>query len=132
MRRRVTEARVATLASVDPSGTLHLVPLCFALDGDSLVSAVDEKPKGSSRLQRFANVRAHPDVALLVHAYHEDWGRLWWVRLRGRARVLEGGPEAERAIALLVEKYAQYRDAPPHAPVLVVDLAEWRGWSAAP
>jgi hypothetical protein len=52
------------------------------------------------------------------------------VRLRGRARVLESGEEAERALRLLVEKYEQYRADPPGYPVLAVDVVEWRGWGA--
>ena len=109
-----------------------MVPICFALDGETLVSAVDAKPKRSPRLQRFENVRANPQVALLVHAYDEDWSQLWWARLRGTARVVEAGPEVERAVALLVAKYAQYRAEQPRGPVLAVALSEWRGWAAAP
>ena len=77
------------------------------------------------------NARARPDVTVLVDHYEDDWSRLWWVRLRGRARVLDAGAEAERAIALLTEKYEQYRDAPPTAPVLALDVAEWRSWAAS-
>jgi hypothetical protein len=44
-------------------------------------------------------------VTILVDYYEEDWGRLWWIRLRGRARVLDAGEEFERALALLAEKY---------------------------
>jgi PPOX class probable F420-dependent enzyme len=102
----------------------------FALDGDTLYSAVDKKPKRSQTLRRIENARIRPDVTVLVDHYERDWSRLWWVRLRGRARVLDGGAEAERAIALLTEKYEQYRDAPPTPPVLALDVAEWRSWAA--
>jgi PPOX class probable F420-dependent enzyme len=131
MRRRVAGARVACLATLDASGRLHLVPICFTRDGDTLVSAVDEKPKRSRRLQRLVNVRANPDVALLVHHYDEDWRTLWWVRLRGRARVVEDGAELERALRLLEAKYPQYRESPPPGPVISVALDEWRGWAAS-
>lgn len=132
MRRRVAAARVARLASVDPAGRLHVVPICFALDGETLVSAVDAKAKASTRPQRLVNVRASPEVALLVDEYDEDWSRLWWVRLRGRARVVEEEPEREDALALLAAKYPQYRDEPPPGPAIVVELTEWRGWAAVP
>lgn len=132
MRRRVAAARVARLASVDPAGRLHVVPICFALDGETLVSAVDAKPKASTRPQRLVNVRASPEVALLVDEYDEDWSRLWWVRLRGRARVVEEEPERQDALALLAAKYPQYRDEPPPGPAIVVELTEWRGWAAVP
>lgn len=132
MRRRVAAARVARLASVDPAGRLHVVPICFALDGETLVSAVDAKAKASTRPQRLVNIRASPEVALLVDEYDEDWNRLWWVRLRGRARVVEEEPEREDALALLAAKYPQYRDEPPPGPAIVVELTEWRGWAAVP
>jgi len=132
MRRRVAAARVARFASVDPAGRLHVVPICFALDGETLVSAVDAKPKASGRPQRLANVCASPDVALLVDEYDEDWSRLWWVRLRGRARVVEADPERRAALALLAAKYPQYREEPPPGPAIVVELTEWRGWAAVP
>ncbi len=131
MRRRVAAAPVGRLATLDREGRLHLVPLCFALDGDTLYSAVDEKPKRSRRLQRLENVRANPDVAVLVDHYEDDWSRLWWVRLRGRARVVDGGREHERALVLLERKYAQYRPTRPRGPVIAVALTEWRGWAAS-
>ena len=96
-----------------------------------MYSAVDAKPKRSRTLRRIENARSRPNVTVLVDHYEEDWTRLWWVRLRGRARVLDGGEEAENAIRLLVGKYEQYREAPPGLPVLAVDVDEWRGWSAA-
>ena len=127
---RLTLARVARLATLDPDGRAHLVPIVFALDGDTLYSAVDRKPKRSRRLRRIENARARPDVTILVDHYEEDWGRLWWIRLRGRARVLDAGEELERALALLREKYPRYRNDPPTGPVLAVDMTEVRKWSA--
>jgi PPOX class probable F420-dependent enzyme len=132
LRETVAGSRVARLATTDPDGRPHLVPIVFALDGTTLYTAVDAKPKRSRTLRRIKNARARPDVTVLVDRYDEDWTRLWWVRLRGRARVLDAGEEAERALALLAEKYEQYRDGPPTAPVLAIDVAEWRGWSADP
>ena len=121
---------MARLATTDPDGRPHLVPVVFALDGDTLYSAVDRKPKRSRRLRRIENARARPEVTLLVDRYEEDWSELWWIRLRGRARVLDGGPEHDRALELLAEKYPQYRDEPPEGPVLAVDVTEVRTWSA--
>jgi PPOX class probable F420-dependent enzyme len=132
MRSRVDGARVARLATVDAQSRPHLVPICFALEGDVLYSAVDEKPKRSRRLKRLQNIRAHPEATVLVDHYEEDWSRLWWVRLRGEARVLEGDAESERALALLAEKYEQYRREPPAGPVIRLEIRDWLGWSAAP
>jgi PPOX class probable F420-dependent enzyme len=126
----VATARVARLATVDPDGRPHLVPVCFAVEHDTLYSAVDAKPKTTTALRRLANVSARPDVTVLVDHYEEDWRRLWWVRLRGRARVVESGPARARGLELLAAKYAQYRRQPPPGPVLVVELTEKRAWSA--
>ena len=130
--RRVESARVARLATRDLGGRLHLVPICFALDGDTLYSAVDAKPKRSRALRRLTNVRADPDVAVLVDEYSEDWSALWWVRLRGKARVLDGGEGRERAVELLRQKYPQYAAHSLDGPVLAIEIDEWRGWSARP
>jgi PPOX class probable F420-dependent enzyme len=121
---------VARLATTDPDGRPHLVPIVFALDGDTLYSAVDAKPKHSRTLRRIENARERPDVTILVDHYDDDWSRLWWIRLRGRARVLDQGDELERALRLLAAKYPQYRDEPPGAPVLAVDVTDVRAWSA--
>jgi PPOX class probable F420-dependent enzyme len=131
MRSRVDRARVGRLATVDAEGRPHLVPICFALDGEVLYSAVDQKPKRSRRLRRLENIRKNPAVTVLVDHYEEDWSRLWWVRLQGEARVLDDGSESERALRLLAEKYAQYRREPPAGPVVRLDIREWRGWSGA-
>jgi PPOX class probable F420-dependent enzyme len=129
-RRLVEQARVARLATVDPVGRPHLVPICFAVDGETLYSAVDRKPKRSRRLKRLDNIRANPRVEVLVDHYDDDWANLWWVRLCGSGRVLEPGSERDRALALLEAKYAQYRDEPPPGPVLAIDLDGWRAWPA--
>ena len=131
MDDRVITARVARLATIDPDGRPHLVPIVFAVDGDTLYSAVDRKPKRSQTLRRIENARVRPDVTILVDHYSADWSALWWIRLRGRARVLDDGEERERALALLQEKYPQYRDEPPDGPVLAVDVNEVRDWSAS-
>ena len=127
---RLTTARVARLATTDPDGRPHLVPIVFALDGDTLYSAVDRKPKRSSKLRRIENARARPDVTILVDHYEENWGGLWWIRLRGRARVLDNGEEHDHALRLLQEKYPQYRVEPPEGPVLAVDVTEVREWTS--
>lgn len=127
----VARSRVARLATLDAAGRPHLVPIVFALVGDTLYSAVDAKPKRSRTLRRIENARERPDVTVLVDHYDDaDWTRLWWVRIRGRARVLEGGGEAAAAIEALTAKYPQYRDEPPGSPVLAVDIGDWRTWVA--
>ena len=122
-------ARVARLATVGADGRPHLVPIVFAVAGDAVYSAVDAKPKRTTALKRLENVARNPRVALLADHYDDsDWSALWWVRADGVARVLEDGDEAGRAVALLRERYEQYRAEPPRGPVLAVAVERWSGW----
>jgi PPOX class probable F420-dependent enzyme len=120
-------ARVARLATVGPDGSPHVVPICFALEGDTLYTAVDEKPKRTRRLRRLANIEANPHVEVVIDHYEEDWSKLWWVRLRGRGRTVE---QHGRALELLCAKYRQYRADPPPGPFIVVEIEERREWAA--
>ena len=43
-------------------------------------------------LRRLETSRAHPEACVLIDERDEDWSKLWWGRLRGRAMVLEAGP----------------------------------------
>jgi PPOX class probable F420-dependent enzyme len=128
VRRRVRQARVARLASMRPDGRPHIVPCCFALEGEVVYSVVDAKPKSTLHLRRLENVRANPSVALLVDHYTEDWTALWWIRLDGTARVIESGDERDRALGYLCEKYPQYVQEPPPGAVISIDVTTWRAW----
>jgi PPOX class probable F420-dependent enzyme len=132
MRRRVAVARVGRLATVTADGAPHAVPCCFALDGDRVVSAVDAKPKSTPALRRLANLRTRPRAALLVDHYEEEWSNLWWVRVDGAGRVVEAGPERDRALDLLAAKYDQYARQRPPGAVVVIEVDGWRSWEASP
>ena len=64
---------------------------------------------------------------MLVDHWDEDWSRLWWVRLRGTARVVE---HDTHAYELLAAKYAQYREQPPGGPVIAIEIKERIEWQA--
>jgi PPOX class probable F420-dependent enzyme len=104
-------ARVARLGTADAGGQPLVIPICFAFDGRFCYSAIDAKPKRHSaeRLTRVRNIQENPRVSLLVDHYEEEWTRLRYVIVRGRAELLNGGPEFARAADLLLEKYPQYR-----------------------
>lgn len=129
-RARFASARVARLATADAAGRPHLVPVAFAVAGDTIYSAVDAKPKRTRALRRLANVRENPAVSLLVdHWDEDDWAALWWVRAEGQGRVLGAeDPEARLATRLLRERYPRQRDA---GEVLAVNVERWSGWAAA-
>jgi PPOX class probable F420-dependent enzyme len=130
MRRLVSAARVARLATVDADGRPHLVPVCFVLTGEQIHLAVDHKPKRRTELRRTANLRATGHACLLVDHYDEDWSQLWWVRLDGHGREVSAPAEAEGALDALAAKYRQYRADRPDGPVLAIDIEGYRGWSA--
>ena len=113
----LAEARVGHLATAGSLAAPHVIPVCFVLagdllDGQNIYSVLDQKPKRAplTRLRRVQNILANPQAALVVDHYEEAWDRLWYVLFRGRAELLVEGEERARAIALLQEKYPQYRD----------------------
>jgi PPOX class probable F420-dependent enzyme len=128
-QRRFGSARVARLATVTPDGRPHAVPIVFALAGDVLYTAVDQKPKRTAALQRLANIAAHPAVALLTDHYDDDWTQLWWARADGAARIADDA-EADAAIDRLTARYPVYVEQPPPGPVLAIDIRRWTGWAA--
>jgi PPOX class probable F420-dependent enzyme len=131
MRRRVGAARVARLATADAEGRPHIVPITFALNRETLYYAVDAKPKRTTNLKRLRNIAVNPAVSILIDQYQDDWSRLWWIRLDGRARVTTDDAEIHRALDLLSQHYAQYRATRPTGPVVAVAVDEWVGWSAS-
>jgi PPOX class probable F420-dependent enzyme len=132
VRRRLADSTVAVLATVGADGKPHAVPICFAFDGDFIYFAIDHKPKRTTDLKRLQNIAANPGVAVLVQNYEHDWNRLWWVRADGTAHVLEGSERSARAVALLVDRYSQYREQPPQGPVVEIGINRLTGWSASP
>src|ERR671936_550792 len=101
-------ARIARLATVSADGRPHIVPITFALEADTLYTAVDHKPKRTQRLRRLENVAANEHVGLLADHYEDDWSRLWWARGDGVARIVAPGePEHRHAVGLLERRYDQ-------------------------
>jgi PPOX class probable F420-dependent enzyme len=129
-RNRFCAARVARFATAGSDERPHVVPICFAIDGDVIYSAVDAKPKRSPDLRRLRNIAENPHVALLADHYDDDWMQLWWARADGMARVVErDDPLRGRAAELLARRYEQYRESPPRDRAVVVEVERWSGWS---
>ncbi len=126
-------ARVGHLATASADGLPHVIPVCFALHGPAIYSVLDQKPKRTSltRLRRVRNIQANSQVALVVDHYDEDWGRLWYILLTGPAELLLDGEERSEAIAVLRQKYRQYREMPidPN-PVIKISLTSVVSWDA--
>lgn len=129
-RARFAAAPVARLATVRPDRRPHLVAVVFAVDGDTVYTAVDAKPKRSGRLQRLTNIAAEPAVSLLVDRYCDDWSQLWWVRADGAAVVHHEGAVLRRGHRLLRAKYPQYASVGLTGPVIAVAVHRWSSWHA--
>jgi PPOX class probable F420-dependent enzyme len=127
---RLRAARVGRLATADAGGIPHVVPFVFAATDHALYWAVDQKPKRSRRLRRLDNIAANPNVEVVVDHYDDDWGRLWWVRAAGTARIVDDESERGRALGVLAEKYPQYRTEPPQGPVVAIEVSRVTGWQA--
>ncbi|MBI4635452.1 MAG: TIGR03668 family PPOX class F420-dependent oxidoreductase [Candidatus Rokubacteria bacterium] len=107
----LTAARVGRLGTADAAGRPLVVPVCYAFDGRHCYSAIDAKPKRPStrHLKRLRNIEENPRVSLAVDHWEEDWSRLRWVIVQGRAEILARGSEFSHGVDLLLAKYPQYR-----------------------
>jgi PPOX class probable F420-dependent enzyme len=123
--------RIGRLATADARGAPHVVPVCFAIDGEALYVTIDEKPKRASArpLKRLRNMMENPQAAFVADRYDEDWRELGWVMLRGRVDILGDGPEHDRAQALLRERYVQYRAMQlAELPVIALRIEHVTAW----
>ncbi|MCZ6485261.1 MAG: TIGR03668 family PPOX class F420-dependent oxidoreductase [Acidobacteria bacterium] len=127
----ISAGRVAHLATTDARGRPLVVPICYAFHGIDLYSSIDEKPKKVSPLllERIRNIRENPYVSIVVDRYEEDWSRLAYVLIRGRARILTPGPRHKKAVDLLQRKYPQYREmAIDKRPIIHITLDRAKSW----
>jgi PPOX class probable F420-dependent enzyme len=123
------EGRVARLGLLDDADHPRVLPVTFVLFELSIYSAIDRKPKRTPLPARIRYLRRHPEVALTVDHYEDDWDSLAWVQLLGRVELLE--PEQDEAgFAALCSKYAQYRDEPPPGPLLRLEPERALCWRA--
>ena len=130
--RFLDERRVAHLATADARGVPHVAPVCFAIADPTLYITIDEKPKRQTGrpLKRLRNITENPAVAVVADRYDEDWTRLGWVMLRGKAELLSpGGAEHARAQVLLCRRYLQLNamhiETLPVIAVRVEDVISW-------
>ena len=131
----LASASIGHLATADVSGLPHVIPVCYVFDGRALFSVLDQKPKSAEliRLRRVKNIQANPQVSLVVDHYEEDWSRLGYILVIGKAEVLLEGEEHDGAVRLLREKYSQYRAMALEAnPVIKITPNRMVCWGAVP
>lgn len=133
--RWLAAAPSAHLATADASGAPHVIPVCYACDGESLFSVLDQKPKRAqvTRLRRVRNIQENPQVSLVVDHYEDDWSRLGYILVLGKAELLLDGGERDSAVRLLRRKYSQYRTMDVDAnPVIKITPQRVVCWGAVP
>jgi len=127
---KLAEARVARLATIQPNGQPHVLPVCFVFDQGQFLTALDRKPKRvpPENLARVRNLQAHPEAALIIDHYSEDWNELWYVLVHGHADMIPPTASAEhgRAIQKLRAKYPQYSGSMLPAEALVIRITPER------
>jgi PPOX class probable F420-dependent enzyme len=125
-------ARTGHLATASAAGEPHVIPVCYALVGEALYIAIDEKPKSGRRLLRLRNIEATGQAALVVDHYDENWTQLAWVLARGPAGIITSAdPQHAPALAALRDKYAQYRSmALEDAEMIELRPGRWNTWRA--
>src|SRR5260221_7085083 len=123
----VQSQRAGRLATADERGTPHVVPVCYAFDGTRFYTPLDEKPKraGDHALRRVRNIVARGEASLVIDQYDDDWSRLGYVLVTGRAELIEpGAPGHAAALVLLRERYAQYREMGLERQLVIVITPE--------
>jgi PPOX class probable F420-dependent enzyme len=123
---------VGRLGLIDGDGWPRVLPVTYAVLSGSLVTAVDDKPKGVApeRIARVRWLRDRPGAALTVDHYEEDWSALAWVQAIGLVAIFEA-EAAPEAVAALAGRYPHYRARPPAGPVLVLTPERLLGWRAS-
>jgi PPOX class probable F420-dependent enzyme len=121
---------VGRLGLLDEEGAPRVLPVTFAVAEGRIWSAIDQKPKRTEEPARVRFLRRDARAALTVDRYSDDWDQLAWVQVLGRVEILDvaaGGA----GLAVLKEKYEQYRvDAPP-GPLLALQPQRYLWWRAA-
>ncbi len=111
IEERFRTCLVARLATLNPDGSPHQVPIVFTWVDDCFWSPIDGKPKENVPLQRVVNARSDSRGSLLLDEYDNNWTKLWWIRIDVQITVIEiGETPLPGVLDSLVEKYPQYED----------------------
>lgn len=100
-RAFVTPRQVARVATVQPDGWPHVVPVCPVVDADRVIF------ESGAETAKTRNLAEDARISICWDEYVNDWDALSQVVAFGRVRALEGAERA-RATALLIEKFPQF------------------------
>ena len=130
----IERARVARLATIDTEFKPHLVPVVFVFDGNHFFIPLDEKRKTAKpeKLKRIRNIQDNPNVTLLIDEYSEDWTKLAFVMIQGKASVAtkeEGNIQVREAYKKLMTKYLQYQKVSVGEMCIIITPNKVASWS---
>lgn len=103
------EQRVARIATLNRDGMPHMVPICFAFDGESIYTTLGKDAR------RLSNIARESRVSIMVDRYEErnvEWTLLRGILMYGDVEVLDYENRREvfmKGWRLLIEKYPQYK-----------------------
>jgi PPOX class probable F420-dependent enzyme len=129
-RELLAAQRVGRLAFLDDQDRPRVLPVTYAVLGDAVWSAIDDKPKRAAEPARVRYLRRRPEAALCIDRYSDDWGRLAWVQLLGRVDILSAA-ESSAALQALAARYEPYRERTPPGPLLRLSVERALCWRAA-
>jgi nitroimidazol reductase NimA-like FMN-containing flavoprotein (pyridoxamine 5'-phosphate oxidase superfamily) len=98
----IERERVCRVATVNPEGMPHLVPVCSVVADGRIYF-------GSGKdARKVKNLRANAHITVTVDLYSDDWAHLKGVMVQGTARLIGSGPRFRKIRTLLYRKYPQY------------------------
>ena len=121
------ETFVGHLGLLDEDGHPRVQPITFARIEDTLVSAIDDKPKQRVPA-RLARLQRDPRASVTIDRYDDDWTKLAWVQVLATATITDVHPPALEA---LQRRYPVYRDMPPPGPLIVFSPLRVLCWRAS-
>lgn len=130
-RQILLASRVGHLSTTGQDGQPYVVPCCFTVVENEIVTPIDEKPKSvpGRRLRRVRNLLENPQVALVVDHFEEDWTEIGYLLILGRATLIEAGRDHPQAVSALRAKYRQYAAmALEDLPLIVISPTRVTGW----
>ncbi len=129
LRKFFERERVARMMTISRHGVPPVVPACHVMEDGKIYFAPAKDRK------KVTNLRAHPQAAVEVDLYSEDWPRLVGAVITGPATLIDRGPRFRKLRSLLYQKYPRYagESALEEGEVVMVEAfrVDWSpgGWT---
>ena len=130
----IENARIARLATASSEFEPHVIPVVFVFDGKHFLIPIDEKrkrTKNPEKLKRVRNINENPNVCLLIDEYSEDWAKLRYVMIQGKASIAKKSQQnkwLQEAYEKLMIKYPQYKKIGLGGMCIIVEAKKMVSW----